>query len=376
MSLREDAIPIAPQLLLKLRENTSYSESQAARKAGIATEELIKIEKGKKKATITLIKKLSKAYEYPLVTFFEEKAPEHPKELKDYRINRNKTINPEVRKAERRAYYLINALEELSEERSRIPESPKDYNPVQLAAWLKEKTKLEKPKARKSDKALDHYKEEIENKLGIVITESPLENKDVRAFSISSRIPITVLNESDKPEIKLFSLFHELCHLIQRNNAICSIESLKKDDVESYCNKFAAEVLIPTNEIKKTFSGRNLSELSKKYFVSKHAVIIKLLNENLVTEADYSRFKNSFNEKTPEKDKKSSEKNKFRKRNWEKTYLKRIGKKAAKTVRNAYVHGRISTADALDILNVKSKYAEKFLGEGGYNGPGLASFLT
>ena len=99
MTSKKDTISIAPQLLLKLRENTGYSESQAAKKAGISTEELIKIEKSKKKVTITLIKKLSEAYEYPLVTFFEEKAPEHPHKLKDYRINRNKIINPEVKKS-------------------------------------------------------------------------------------------------------------------------------------------------------------------------------------------------------------------------------------------------------------------------------------
>ena len=75
MTSKKDTISIVPQLLLKLRENTGYSESQAAKKAGISTEELIKIEKSKKKVTITLIKKLSEAYEYPLVTFFEEKAP-------------------------------------------------------------------------------------------------------------------------------------------------------------------------------------------------------------------------------------------------------------------------------------------------------------
>ena len=367
MTSKKDAISIAPQLLLKLRENAGYSESQAAKKAGISTGELVKTEEGKKKVTITLIKKLSEAYEYPLVTFFEEKAPEQPHKLKDYRINRNKTINPEVKKAERRAYYLVNALEEISEEKSSMPEHLKDNTAVQLAGWLKEKIRLEKPQVKKADKALDHYKDELENKLGIVITESPLKNKDVRAFSINSRIPIVVLNESDKAEIKLFSLFHELCHLLQKNSTICSTESSTKDEVESYCNKFAAEILIPTNEIRRErthFSGRNVSELSRKYFVSKHAVMIKLLNENLITQADYSKFRNAFNEKIPGKNKKASEKNKSGRKNWEKTYLKRVGKKAAKTVRNAYVHGRISTADALDILNVKSKYAEKFLGEG------------
>ena len=370
MNSKEDAVSIAPQLLLKLRENTGYSESRAAKKAGISAEELAKIEKGEKKVTITLIKKLSEAYEYPLVTFFEEKAPEQPSKLKDYRINRNKTINPEVKKAERRAYYLINALEEISEERGRIPEYPKDHTAAELAKSFREKINLEKPSVKKAEDALESYKARLEDRLGIVITEDALKSEDVRAFCINSDIPIVVLNESDKPEIKLFSLFHELCHLIRRSSTICSTESDSNYDVERYCNRFAAEILIPKNEIirekslKATFSRKNVSELSRKYFVSKHAAMIKLLEEKLITQADYSEFKNAFNKEMLEEHKKSSEKKRFGKRNWEKIYLKRIGKKVAETVRNAHHQEKISTADAIDILNVKSKYAEKVLGEG------------
>ena len=365
MTSKKDTISIAPQLLLKLRENTGYSESQAAKKAGISTEELIKIEKSKKKATITLIKKLSEAYEYPLVTFFEEKAPEHPHKLKDYRINRNKTINPEVKKAERRAYYLINALEEISEERGRIPEYPKDHTAAELAKSFREKINLEKPSVKKAEDALESYKARLEDRLGIVITEDALKSEDVRAFCINSDIPIIVLNESDKPEIKLFSLFHELCHLIQRNSTICSIETgvKGKDHAELYCDKFSSEILVPTEAIrrekslKKGVSQRSISGLSNRYFVSKQVIMIKLLGEDLITEERYSKFKQAFDEKLLEK-------NKSGRKNWEKTYLKRIGKKVAETVRNAHHQEKISTADAIDILNVKSKYAEKVLGEG------------
>ena len=364
---KKDTLSIAPQLLLKLRENTGYSEEQAAKKADISSKELIEIEKGKKKATIKLIKKLSEAYEYPLVTFFEEKALELPHKLKDYRINRNKTISPEARKAERRAYYLINALQEISEERAKIPEYSERHTAVALAKLFRQKIRLEKPSSKKAEDALESYKVQLEDKLGIVITEDSLKNEDVRAFSISSEIPISVLNESDKPEIKLFSLFHELCHLIKRKSTICSIETgvKEKDAVELYCDKFASEILVPTEDIrrdrslKKEVSQRNISGLSNRYFVSEQVIMIKLLGEDLITQERYSKFKRAFDKNLLEK--------KFGRKNWEKTYLKRVGRKVTETVRNAHRQGKISTADALDILNVKSKYAEKFIGEGGYD---------
>jgi len=368
MISKEKNAVIAPALLRKLRENTGYSEQQASRKLDISIEELIKIEKCEKLITISQIRKFSDIYQYPLVTFFEEKAPEYPHKLKDYRINRNKMINPEVRKAERRAYYLINALQEISEEKSKIPEFSSDYTATQLAQAFKERIQLDKPAVKKSEDALDYYKTQLENKMGIIIIEYPLKAEDVRAFSIHSEISIVVLNEKDATETKLFSLFHEFCHLIKRSSAMCSIEINGEgaDQIEFYCNEFASEVLVPTNELRRKLSNidtsqKSITDLSKEYFVSKQVIMIKLLTNGLIPQERYSAFKKAFDEKLLPK-------NRYGRRNWEKIYLKRVGKKTVEKVKGAHRLGKISTADALDILNIKSKYAEKFIGEGGYSG--------
>lgn len=368
MKADNDTFAVAPEILLRLRENTGYSEQQVAKKLSISTEELGKIEKGRKSIPISLLKKISEIYQYPLVTFFEEKAPEYPHKLKDYRINRNKTINPEVKKAERRAYFLINMLQEISEERSKLPEFSKELSAIQLAEDLREKINLERPITKKADNGLEIYKSQLENKLGILIIESPLKNNDVRAFSINSGVSIIVLNENDKPEIKLFSLFHELCHLIQRSSVMCSIELNEegKEKVEVYCDRFASEILIPTSEFKMVVSQvgtseKSITDMSTRYFVSKQVIMLKLLYAGLINSERYSAFKRAFDEKLLPKAK-------FGKRNWEKVYFKRVGKKTVETVKGAHRRGKISTAEALDILNIKSKYAEKFIGEGGYHG--------
>jgi len=368
MKQKENSLIINSKILLNLRESTGYSEEQAAKKLSITVKELAEIEKGGKQVSITLLKKFSDVYQYPLVTFFEEKVPEYPHKLKDYRINRDKVINPEVRKAERRAYYLLSMLQEISEANSRIPEFSKNLTSSQLANLFREKFKNEKPIVKKADEALEIYKEQLEKNIDIIIIEYPLKNNDVRAFSINSDICIIVLNENDKPEIKLFSLFHELCHLIQKNSAICSIEpnNESKDEIEAYCDRFASEILVPTSEIniivpRTGTSKKSIANLSTKYFVSKQVIMLKLLNSGLIDTGRYSEFKQEFNEKLLQK-------NKFGKRDWEKIYLKRVGKKIVGAVRSAHRKGKISTAEALNILNIKSKYAEKFIGEGGYDG--------
>ena len=57
-----------------------------------------------------------------------------------------------------------------------------------------------------------------------MVVEYPLKAEDVRAFSLRSGLSVIVLNESDEPQVKLFSLFHEIAHLLKHGSGICSID--------------------------------------------------------------------------------------------------------------------------------------------------------
>ncbi len=364
MNEKKAELDISPNLLKQLREKTGYTEKQVAKRLEIDPEAFIEMESGKLPVSISTIKKLSEIYKYPLITFFEEKAPDYPHQLKDYRINRDKRLTPEVYKAERRAYYLVSELREISDERSRIPEFPNNIGATELASAFKQRIELEKPNSKKPEDILDKYKNQLEKKLGIVIIEYPLKAEDVRAFCISSEISIIVLNEQDKPQTKLFSLFHELCHLLMKISAICSIEieRTQPNEIEYYCNLFSAETLVPVKDLipkisKIQINEEKISELTNIYGVSKQVIMLRLLSQDYISRESYEEFKQKF-------DVKLLKKNKFGKRNWEKVYLNRVGNLALKEVSAAYRSGKISTSNAMDILNIKSKYVEKFIGAG------------
>ena len=362
---KEKGIYLEQNMLFLLREHAGYSCKEVTDKLGISISKFKEIEEGKKPIKISFIIRLSDIYDLPLIAFFDNKMVKYPDELTDYRINRNKKINPEVKKAERRAYYLIDVMKNLSNGRSNIPKFPEDFSVSTLARKFREKIDLKLPKNVSPSQALEIYKKQLEDALGIIIIESPLKNADVRAFSISSELSIIVLNESDKPEIKTFSLFHEICHLIKRNSAICSIKLDKqaKNEIESYCDKFASEILVPIEEVKKEMkisgpSQKIVNKMSKKYFVSKQVIMLKLLFNDLIDNKTYSLFKKNFDETLLKKKKGGI-------RDWNKTYFKRSGNKVIQIVREAHRKEKISTADALDILEIKSNYAETFLGEEG-----------
>ncbi|MEN3045182.1 MAG: hypothetical protein ABDH37_08240, partial [Candidatus Hydrothermales bacterium] len=69
--------------------------------------------------------------------FFSDEVPEL-KVLPDYRLNRDKKINPEVFLAQRKLEYLIEKLKELGCEDSSIPSFLLTLNPYQLAKQFRE----------------------------------------------------------------------------------------------------------------------------------------------------------------------------------------------------------------------------------------------
>jgi len=360
MRRKSTKLEISPTVLKALRESSGRSIQEIARILNTTEERIKNVEKGEDFFTLKEIKKLSNIYNRPLAAFFTKEIPKIPT-IPDYRINRERKLTPEVYLAMRRAYYLASKILELSNEKSKIPNFPKDIKPEELAKRFRNYLKVDLLKSEKPEQILDYYREILEKKLSILIIEYPLKADDVRAFSLALDISIIVLNEQDGPTIKLFSLFHEVCHLLKRSSAICSIEpgDKRQPKVEFYCDSFAAEFLVPLDDLKEEIlktgvNDRGVSRLSKIYGVSKQVIMLRLLKLGYVDSNRYQRFKEKF-------DKEKLEKKKFGRRNWEKVYLRRVGNFAIQKVSNAYVGGDITFLESVEILDLKTKYAEKFI---------------
>jgi len=352
-------IEVSSKVLKKLRELSGYSIEEIAKKLKTTTKKVQELEKGEDKPTLSQIKKLADIYKRPLIVFFEEDIPEEPK-LTDYRINRSKSLEPTVYLAQRRAYYLSEQIKELSGKKSYIPEFSENLSAEKLAREFRKFLGIDLLKELKPEEMLRRYKQILEKKLTIIIIEYPLKSNDVRAFSIYSDISSIVLNEDDSSSIKLFSLFHEVCHLIKRNSAICSIEIENNEDIESYCNKFSAEFLVPSDDLKteiknfRIIDRNTIDKLAKIYGVSKQVIMLRLLWLKYIDKQKYEEFKKEIEEKLKEKPKSGY-------RNWDKVFFNRVGNLCIEEVSKAYYEGKITLYSAISILGIKRKYAEKFI---------------
>lgn len=352
-------IKVNPDMLRTVRESSGYTVEEIAKKIKTTATKVQEVEKGLASFTLTQIKKLADIYQRSLASFFTDTLPAMPA-LTDFRINREKRLTPQVYIAERRAYYIANKLAELTDKRSQIPDFPETLKPDELAWEFRNYLKVDLLKMKKPEELLTHYKQVLEENLLMSIIELPLKAEDVRGFSIFADISIIVLNEEDNPSIKLFSLFHEVYHLLKRTSGICSIEIEQKDgDIEASCNLFSAEFLVPLNDFKEKYKrflqldDSTVSELSKIYGVSKQVIMLRLLWLGYMPKERYEQFKREGEKKLKERT--------FGRRDWDKVFQNRVGNLVVREANNAYRSGKISYSEVMDILSLKAKYTEKFV---------------
>ena len=113
-----------------------------------------------------------------------------------------------------------------------------------------------------SDNSFDHFKEYIE-KIGIYIFQFQMPFEEARAFSLTDDFPVIVLNTEDAKNGRIFSLFHEVCHILFNVGGVFKDKETKKlkneyTQIEDFCNRFAASFLVPEELFKRDiqFAGR------------------------------------------------------------------------------------------------------------------------
>ena len=109
--------------------------------------------------------------------------------------------------------------------------------------------------------------------------------------------PIIAVNKSDSDRAKVFTLFHELSHLVRRTSNLCLIDfNEREDEEEKICNTLAANILIPQNVIDYVIDinlndDKEIEKLSDKFAVSKFVIIKRLLDLKII---DYNLYKSKY----------------------------------------------------------------------------------
>nr|VFK01088.1 MAG: Zn-dependent peptidase ImmA, M78 family [Candidatus Kentron sp. H]VFK01227.1 MAG: Zn-dependent peptidase ImmA, M78 family [Candidatus Kentron sp. H]VFK04844.1 MAG: Zn-dependent peptidase ImmA, M78 family [Candidatus Kentron sp. H] len=113
--------------------------------------------------------------------------------------------------------------------------------------------------------------------------------------------PIIYLDNNKPKTRQIFTLFHELAHLLMRTGGVHTrqddyIEHLTGDDkrIEVLCNRFAAEFLAPTEDFRTHSAGMTIDDhaiedLAKRYWVSRKTILRRLLDGKRVSQEHYEQ---------------------------------------------------------------------------------------
>lgn len=358
----QPAYHIKPEVLVFMRETSGMSEDEIAKKLKVPKKKYVGIETGKEAISQNELIHLADIYKRPLIAFYSSDISRMPELPHDYRLNRDKKLSSQVFLAKRKALYLAEQLKEISGRKTALPNITTNISAQELANKIRVLLEIDFDflKELKEEPIINYYKSVIEEKFFIPVIEHPLKTNGVRAFSVYGEVCVIVLNESDLNEVKLFSLFHEFCHLLKRQDGICTID-IEKDKrnqpEERYCDEFAAHLLMPSNRLKSEITElplttKQLNEVSKKFGVSKLVTLIRMRELNIINPREFKIMKEQL-----EHLKRSG----FGRRNWEQTYIKRTSRLVLNYLIDSFRKGDLTYTSLASITGIKDRYLQKLI---------------
>ena len=315
---------INPELLKWARESAAITVSLAAEKIKTKPDVLEDWENGKAQPTFKQLLTISHVYKRPLSLFYLSRIPNDFMPLRDYRrlpevpspFNESPQLNLEIRKAYYRRQIAIELMTMLEESfpnlqyRIDINKSPEILG-EKLRQLLD--ISIEEQISWKTDyEALNEWRKKLEN-LGVLVFQSEkIEVTEMRGFTIADRpLPVIVVNKKDTPRGRIFSMLHELVHVLLGESSISGSDQVgyhltsKEQEVEVFCNFVAATTLLPqsafqTDEMLASYENRNewnddmVMEVAKRFNVSRECIWRRLLTRKKITIDAYQQKRNEL----------------------------------------------------------------------------------
>lgn len=372
----EPIVGIQPTILQWARESLGMSVEDVALKLKRSPEEISAWESGAASPTYAQLETLAyNVFKRPVAVFFLPKPPEEPTPVREFRTLPDADLQTlhvdtylQIRRA--RAYQL--SLKELFDGR----------NPSPHPLWREIKLTAEKPVPeqaqairralgisldqqiawKSAEVALKSWREAIEQ-AGIFVFKAPFKQKDISGFCLlDAEFPLIYLNNSTTKTRQIFSLLHEAAHLLLSVNGISKCDEAyisqlppRERRLEQFCNRVAAEVLIPADDFATQINrlpgnvesapDHLFASLASRYGVSRESVLRRLF--------DLGRIGNRFYERKAKLW--ASQKSDPGGGNWyasQKTYL---SDRFAQEVLRRYYRNQLSVEQASEFLGVKAK---------------------
>ncbi|MDP2918900.1 MAG: XRE family transcriptional regulator [Dehalococcoidia bacterium] len=391
-------VPINSQILRWARERAQLTPEEASARAGIrdlrirglpAKDRLLIWESGQEKPTLNELELIAKAYRRPIITFFLPEPPVIQTGLQDFRTVADRPLvktSPEFDAFRRQVEVLQKEVRALVESENRAPlefigTTTMATHPSTMAEMIRQKLEfsfVDQQRVRNSDDLFGVLREKAE-KLGVFILRkadlgnwhSRITTEEFRGLVICDRIaPFVVVNPNDAKVAQPFTLIHELVHLWLGESGISSFNILEAritnyQEREVYCNKAAAELLVPERvfltywqRVRTQRLDSAIESLATEFKVSRVVVARRLLDLGRVNEEEYWTQYNQW--RTEWSDQSEEQRHEGGGPSYFINMKSKLGIKLLDTVIKAAYDGKISYGEASKILGIKIDYFAQF----------------
>jgi Zn-dependent peptidase ImmA (M78 family) len=312
------------------------------------------------------LKVLAKIFQRQTALFFLPSAPrksERPmdnRNIKDFNARLSAETVLSIRRAKRYSE-LLNSLNgepyyrgiyKWISEFNEVFYNPRRIDREEICLWVRGKTGIsvdEQVSSPSQSQIYRMWRVAFEKELGIPTFQFKMPVQEIQGFSQNEEVPYCIsVNNKHSITAKIFTLFHELGHLMKRQGGICFPEKVPDNQIlEQECNAFAGMLLIPREIVKPLDSAEAISALSNKLKVSSECYLRRLRGLRMVDDRRFLTLLSEIMDRA-----KAPSKGFGRATNLEKAVNSR-GQHLFDSVVGAAGSNKISYGLAADILGVK-----------------------
>ena len=306
-------VPITPGVAAWARTTAGLSVHEAADLLREPPTLLAAWERGETRPSLTQAKALAHLYRRPLAALLLPDVPDEPATPVDFRRGvggrdrrLTRPILLEIRRARRMQQAAGEVFEGLDLSTTDLRLDSPSTDPEDAAARYRATlgVSIADQLSWSSDyQALNAWRAAVE-RWNVLVLQASMPVEEVRAFSLAPSSPsVIVLNSADAATARIFSLFHELGHLVRGEQGICdpAAELMSGADEiaeERYCNRFSGALLVPKQALINDPLARSvaanespespLGGLAARFRVSRQVMWYRLRDTGLISPAAFA----------------------------------------------------------------------------------------
>ena len=314
---------VTPEVLSWARGLDKITVDEIAKIMKVDVAKVLAWEDGSEYPTFVQAKNLAKQYRVPFAYFYLPDTPKKTKRIDkvDYRTFGNLGVEEMsrelrwfIRDIEDRRDTMIELYDQVQVKPNVLTlnisvgtTEEKFANQIRTFLSLTNELQI---KFRKPEVALSYCISKLEEKDFLIFQAAKIQPEEMRGLSLAYELfPVIALNRKDEPSARLFTLLHELVHILSRTSGICNdmnIDGNVQSKLELFCNKVAGLSLVPTEQL---IQNRNfifiqqygidkmhVSALARDFAVSREVILHRLWDVKIISRKTYFEILDNYSE--------------------------------------------------------------------------------